>query len=51
VINFDDVIPAILAAGYTDDWWPIDLCFWPNALEVTAKNKKFLDNLINKYGK
>ena len=51
VINFDDVIPAILAAGYTDDWWPIDLCFWPNALEVTAENKKFLDNLINKYGK
>lgn len=51
VINFDDVIPAILAAGYTDDWWPIDLCFWPNALEVTAENKKFLDNLIKKYGK
>ncbi|MBM3709462.1 MAG: sugar phosphate isomerase/epimerase, partial [Actinobacteria bacterium] len=50
-INFDEVIPAILDAGYKDDWWTIDLCFWPKALEVTAGCKKFLDSLIKKYGR
>lgn len=49
-INFDEVIPAILEAGYKDEWWTIDLCFWPKALEVTAECKNFLDNLIKKYG-
>lgn len=50
-INFDEVIPAILDAGYKDDWWPIDLCFWPKALDATADCKKFLDKIIAKYGK
>ncbi|GAG94899.1 unnamed protein product, partial [marine sediment metagenome] len=30
--------------------WTIDLCFWPNALDVTESNKEYLDNLIKKYG-
>jgi len=50
VINFDKVIPAILEAGYTDEWWTIDLCFWPKALDVTEDNKKYLDKLIKKFG-
>jgi len=50
-LNFDEIIPAILDAGYKDDWWPIDLCFWPKALDATADSKKFLDKLIAKYGK
>ena len=25
-INFDEVIPALLAAGYDGEWWAIDLC-------------------------
>jgi sugar phosphate isomerase/epimerase len=49
-INFDEVIPAIMDAGYDDQWWTIDLCFWPKALEVTADCKVFLDDLIKKYG-
>lgn len=49
-INFDEVMPAILDAGYKDDWWSIDLCFWPKALEVTGHCKTFLDGLIKKYG-
>ncbi|MGM0365368.1 MAG: sugar phosphate isomerase/epimerase family protein [Actinomycetota bacterium] len=50
VLDFDKIMPAILEAGYDDDWWPIDLCFWPNALDVTEDNKKYLDKLIKKYG-
>ncbi len=51
LLNFDEIIPAILDAGYKDDWWPIDLCFWPKALEATEGCKVFLDGLIKKYGK
>jgi len=41
-IDFDEVIPAIKEAGYTGDWWTIDLCFWPDAWDVTENAKKFL---------
>ncbi|MGQ9626197.1 MAG: sugar phosphate isomerase/epimerase family protein [Anaerolineae bacterium] len=51
VLNFDEIMPAILKAGYTDAWWPIDLCFWPKAMEVVAEAKAFVDDLIAKYGK
>ncbi len=50
-LDFDEIIPAILDAGYDDEWWPIDLCFWPKALEATKGCKVFLDDLIKKYGK
>jgi sugar phosphate isomerase/epimerase len=50
VLDFSKIMPAIADAGYTDEWWPIDLCFWPKALEVTQSNKKYLDGLIKKYG-
>ena len=50
VLNFDEIMPAILDAGYKDEWWPIDLCFWPKALEATKGCKLFLDDLIRKYG-
>jgi len=48
-INFDEVIPAIINAGYTSQWWSIDLCFWPEAWEVTENAKKFLEPLLEKY--
>ena len=51
VLDFDEIMPAILAAGYDDEWWSVDLCFWPGAWEVTANAKKFLDELIAKFGK
>lgn len=50
ILDFDTIMPAIKEAGYDDEWWPIDLCFWPEALEVTADNKKYLDELIKKFG-
>ncbi len=50
VLDFDAIMKAILDAGYEDEWWAIDLCFWPNALDVTEDNKKFLDKLVKKFG-
>ena len=50
ILDFDTIMPAIKEAGYSDDWWPIDLCFWPNALDVTADCKVHLDKLIAKHG-
>ncbi|NOZ24153.1 MAG: sugar phosphate isomerase/epimerase [Planctomycetes bacterium] len=50
VLDFDKIMPAILDAGYTDEWWSVDLCFWPQAWDVTAEAKKFLDGLREKYG-
>lgn len=49
-LKFDEIMPAIAAAGSPDDWWTIDLCFWPNAWPSTDKCKKALDGLIAKYG-
>ena len=49
-LNFDEIMPAIIDAGYKDEWWTIDLCFWPKAMDATTDCKKFLDGLIKKYG-
>lgn len=50
VIDFDAVVPALLDQGkYTADWWVIDLCFWPDAWEVTRGSKAFVDKLNQKY--
>ncbi len=49
-IDFDDLMPAVVAAGCPDDWWTIDLCFWPDAWKVTEKCKKAIDQLAKKYG-
>lgn len=48
-LDFDKLIPAINQCGVPHDWWAIDLCFWPNAWEVTADSKTFLDKLRKKY--
>lgn len=48
-LDFSRILPSIAEAGYTDEWWPVDLCFWPKALEVTADNKRAVDDLIAKY--
>jgi sugar phosphate isomerase/epimerase len=50
VLDFDLLVPAILEAGYTSPWWAVDLCFWPEAWEVTAQSKRFVDELRAKYG-
>ncbi len=48
-LNFDQLAPALNTCGVPHDWWCVDLCFWPNAWEVTADSKRFLDKLRQKY--
>jgi sugar phosphate isomerase/epimerase len=48
-LNFDEIIPALLDAGYTGDWWAIDLCECPDAWEATADCKKFVDAFAEKF--
>ena len=48
-LNFDKLLPAIQTAGVPNDWWSVDLCFWPNAWDVTAQSKKYLDGMRAKY--
>jgi sugar phosphate isomerase/epimerase len=49
-LNFDKLVPAMNASGVPHDWWAVDLCFWPNAWEVTAQSKTYLDALKRKHG-
>jgi sugar phosphate isomerase/epimerase len=49
VLDFDKLAPALNKAGVPNDWWCVDLCFWPNAWEVTADSKAFLDKLRRKH--
>lgn len=46
VLDFPAIVRALLAAGYTDAWWGIDLCFWPNAWEATAAARVFVADLM-----
>jgi sugar phosphate isomerase/epimerase len=48
-LNFDKLMPELLNSGVPHDWWCVDLCFWPNAWDVTADSKRFLDKLRQKY--
>jgi sugar phosphate isomerase/epimerase len=48
-LNFDKLLPELMTAGVPNDWWCVDLCFWPDAWDVTADSKRFLDKLRAKY--
>jgi sugar phosphate isomerase/epimerase len=48
-LNFDKLVPELLKCGVPNDWWCVDLCFWPDAWNVTADSKRFLDGLRKKY--
>jgi sugar phosphate isomerase/epimerase len=48
-LDFDKLLPALNKAGVPNDWWCIDLCFWPNAWDVTADSKRFLDGMRKKH--
>jgi len=50
VLDFDRLIPEVLRSGCPSNWWTIDLCFWPDAWEVTADAKVFLEGMARKYG-
>lgn len=48
-LNFDQLLPALNQAGVPNDWWCVDLCFWPHAWDVTADSKRFLDKKRAQY--
>lgn len=49
VLDWDQLAPELVRCGVPHDWWCVDLCFWPNAWDVTADAKKFLDKLRKQY--
>ncbi len=49
-LKFEEFMPDIVAAGCPDDWWTIDLCFWPDAWRATAKCKQGIDALAARFG-
>jgi sugar phosphate isomerase/epimerase len=48
-LHFDKLLPALRQAGVPHDWWCVDLCYWPDAWNVTEQSKKFLDQMREKY--
>jgi len=50
ILNFDELAPALAKEKVGHDWWTIDLCFYPQAWENTAKCKTAIDALNAKYG-
>jgi sugar phosphate isomerase/epimerase len=49
-LDFDALVPLLAKERVGHDWWTVDLCFWPDAWNATAKCKTALDGLIQKYG-
>lgn len=49
LLNFDQLMPEILTCGVPDDWWCVDLAFWPDAWTATSECKRFLDKMRHKY--
>jgi sugar phosphate isomerase/epimerase len=50
VVDFDAIVPRLAAEDVGQDWWTIDLCFYPDAWTVTERCKTSLDELNRKYG-
>ena len=50
LLDFDTLLPILNRSGVPHDWWTIDLCFWPDAWDVTAKCKKATDLLNARHG-
>ena len=50
LLDFDELMPELNRSGVPHDWWTIDLCFWSDAWDITAKCKAATDVLREKYG-
>ncbi len=48
-LDFEELIPEIVKCGCPSDWWTVDLCFWPDAWEVTEEAIRFLDGMRQRY--
>jgi sugar phosphate isomerase/epimerase len=49
VLDFDSIIEALKANGYTGPWWTIDLCFCPKAWDIVESSHRFVDQLLTKH--
>jgi sugar phosphate isomerase/epimerase len=49
VLNFDALMPELLTCGVPNDWWCVDLYYWPDAWSATSDCKRFLDKMRHKY--
>ena len=49
VLDFDAIIEALKAQGYTGPWWTIDLCFWPTAWDIVDSSHRFVDELLKRH--
>lgn len=43
VVDFDPIVAALKRQTLSHDWWTVDLCFWPEAWDATAKCKTWMD--------
>jgi sugar phosphate isomerase/epimerase len=50
VLDFDQLLPELVKNPLPHNWWTIDLCFWPDAWEVTKDSKAAVDELNEKHG-
>lgn len=49
VVDFDPILTELAKEDIGHDWWTIDLCFWPDAWDATAKCKAFMDQVNQRY--
>jgi len=51
LLKFETILPELVKASrLPDDWWTIDLCFWPDAWGATESCKKRADELAAQFG-
>lgn len=50
VLDFPSLIRELNESGVPNDWWVIDLCFWPDAWAVTERCKAAIDRLNADFG-
>ena len=45
VVDFDPILEALAKEDLGHDWWTVDLCFWPDAWDATARCKAYMDQI------
>jgi len=50
VLDFGPLLAELARNRFPHNWWTIDLCFWPDAWDVTARCKAAVDGLNSLYG-
>jgi len=49
VLDIPQLVQTMLEAGYQNQWWTIDLCFWPGAWEELEPSLDFVRDLLNDF--